>query len=148
MTIAGFTFTKLLVEKKTSARGQININTHMSFTSAEEIDFVMGTAKQKGIKVAFDYRNSYEPDLGTLIIAGDILYLSDQKKHDELMKGWKKDKKFPDDLTAELYDLISLRSSVQAIQLSSLVGLPPPVPLPRFTANKPQQARAEPKARK
>lgn len=134
MTIAGFAFTKLLTEKKAAAKGQVNINTHISLTSAEEIDFVMGNIKQKGIKVAYDYRNSYEPDLGTLIINGEILHLSDQKRHEELMSEWKKAKKFADDVMAELYDLISIRCSVQAIQLSSIVGLPPPVPIPRFTA--------------
>ncbi|MBI3036773.1 hypothetical protein HYY73_03420 [Candidatus Woesearchaeota archaeon] len=139
MTIAGFTFTKLLAEKKAAARGNININTNMSFISAEEIDFVMGTNKQKGLKVSFDYRNTYVPDIGTLIINGEILYLSDQKRHDELMKSWKKDKRFPDDVTAHLYDMISVRSTVEAISLSSTVGLPPPVPVPRFTAGKKQE---------
>ena len=136
MTIAGFTFTKLLAEKKAAARGNISINTNMSFISAKEIDFVMGTNKQKGIKVSFDYRNTYVPDIGTLIINGEILYLSDQKRHDELMKSWKRDKRFPDDITAQLYDMISVRSTVEAISLSSTVGLPPPVPIPRFTAGK------------
>ena len=134
MTIAGFNFTRLLAEKKAQMRSEISINTNIAVVSAEEIDFVMGSNKQKGIKVTFDYRNAYTPDLGTLIIGGEILYLSDQKKHDELMKGWGKNKKFPEDITAEFFDMISVKASVEAIHLATTVGLPPPVPLPRFRA--------------
>ena len=140
MTIASFTFTRMLVEKKSQSRGSIEISTNISVISAEEIDLVMGANKQKGIKVAFDYRDTYTPALGTVIINGEILYLSDQKRHDDLMKAWKKDKRFPDDVMVEFYDIVSVRSTVQAIQLTSTVGMPPPIPLPRFRAGKQQQA--------
>ena len=143
MTIAGFTFARMLAEKKAQTRGEVNINTNIAIVSAEEIDFVMGNNKQKGIKTVFDYRNSYTPDLGTLIIGGEILYLTEQKKHDELMKGWNKNKKFPEDLTAELFDKISVSASIEAIHLASTVGLPPPVPLPRFTAGSKQPQKGK-----
>ncbi len=133
----------MLTEKKAQMKGEVNINTNIAVVSAEEIDFVMGTNKQKGIKVVFDYRNTYVPDLGTLIIGGEILYLSEQKKHDELMKGWNKNKKFPEDITAELFDMVSVRASVEAIHLSTTVGLPPPVPLPRFSAGQAQQGKGK-----
>lgn len=144
MTIAGFVFTKLLAEKKAAAKGSITINSNTSLVSAEEIDFVMGQQKQKGIKVIYDYRNIFEPDIGTLIIGGEILYLSDQKKHDELMRLWEKRKGFTDEVTAELYDIVSVRCTVEAIHLASTTGLPPPIPLPRFTAGKPKQASPMP----
>ena len=148
MTIAGFSFTKLLVEKNAAGKGNITINSGINLVSAEQISFVMGDAKQKGIKVLFDYKNSFVPDIGTLIISGEILYLSDQKKHDELMKLWAKRKGFTDDVTAELYDLVSVRCTVEAIHLSSTVGLPPPIPLPRFTAKRQQEAQPQPKSKK
>lgn len=143
MTIAGFTFSRIYAEKGRQARGQVNINTNIALLNAEEIDFVMGASKQNGLKIMFEYKNAYSLDIGTLVINGDILYLSDQKKHDELLKGWKKDKKFPDDVTAELYDMISVRSTVQAVQLASAVGLPPPIPLPRFKAAPAQAPKAK-----
>ena len=139
MTIAGFAFIRMLAEKKTAAKGSITINSNISLASAEEIDFVMGDVRQKGIKVVFEYRNIFDPDIGTLIIGGEILYLSDQKKHGELMKRWEKKKGFTDEVTAELYDLVSVRCSVQAVNLSSIVGLPPPIPIQRFSAGKPKQ---------
>ena len=142
MTIAGFTFSRLLAEKKSAGSGRIDINTNISFISADEIDFVMGTTKQKGIKVVFEYRNTYTPDIGMLIINGEILYLSDQKRHDELMKSWKKDKKFSDDVMAKLFDIVSVRGAIEAIHLTTTVGLPPPIPLPRFSANQQQQSQA------
>ena len=147
MTIAGFTFTRLLAEKKSSGKGRIDINTNISFVAAEEIDFVMGASKQKGIKILFEYRNTYTPDIGAVIIVGEILYLSDQKRHDDLMKSWKKDKKFADDTMAELFNIVSLRGCVQAIQLTATVGLPSPIPLPRFTIGQ-KQAPAQLKGKK
>lgn len=148
MTIAGFTFTRLLAEKKSSGRGRIDINTNIAFVAAEEIDFVMGANKQKGIKILFEYRNTYTPDIGAVIILGEILYLSDQKHHDELMKSWKKDKKFSDDVMAELFDVVSIRGCVQAIQLTSTVGIPPPIPLPRFRAGGQQAPAPQHKGKK
>ena len=148
MTIAGLTFNRMLVEKKAPSRGSVSINTNIGIISAEEIDFVMGNTKQKGIKVFFDFRNTYVPDLGILIINGDVLYLSDQKRHDELMKEWNKSRKFPADVTAQLYDHISLKAMLQAIQLSTTVGLPPPIPIPRFKAEKLQEAPAKAKEHK
>ncbi len=148
MTIAGFSFTKLLVEKKAAGKGNVTINSGINLVSADEISFVMGDAKQKGIKVTFEYKNSFLPDIGTLTIGGEILYLSDQKKHDELMKLWEKRKGFTDAVTAELYDLVSVRCTVEAIHMSTTVGLPPPVPLPRFTAKQQQEAQPQPKPKK
>ena len=148
MTIAGFTFTRMLVERKSQAKGAVDINSNIGVVSAEEIDFVMGQTKQKGIKVLFDYRNTYTPDLGVLILNGEILYLSDQKRHDGLMKSWKKDKKFPDDVMIELYNIISVRGALQSIQLSSTVGLPPPIPLPKFTKGQTQQQQQQSKGEK
>ncbi len=147
MTIAAFAFTRMMVEKKDSARSQVSINTNIALTSAEEIDFVMGATKQKGIKIIFDYRNTYTPDLGSLIIGGEMLYLSDQKKHDELMKMWKKDKRFPEDIMAELLDKVAVKACLEAIHLSSTVSLPPPIPLPRFRSGQ-QQAHPAPKGKK
>jgi hypothetical protein len=55
------------------------------------------------------------------------------------MAGWKKDKKFPEDLMAEFLDMISVKACVEAIHLATTVNIPPPLPLPRF---KPAQSAA------
>jgi hypothetical protein len=132
MTIAAFNFTRILAEKKGQGKGRVDINSNIALASVDEIDFVMGDTKKKGLKIGFEYRNSYTQDIGTLVITGEVLFLSDQKTHDKELKMWGKDKKLSQEVMIEVFDMVSVRSTIQAIQLSSTVGLPPPVPLPRF----------------
>ena len=50
MTIAGFNFTKINVEKSSEKAGHIDIKNNVSISNAEEKSITLGNAKQKGIK--------------------------------------------------------------------------------------------------
>ena len=72
---------------------------------------------------------------------GEVLYLAEAAKADELIKNWKKDKKLPQDVMPNIINTVLNRSNIQALILSQQIGLPSPIPMPKV---KVEQPAAEP----
>ncbi len=133
MAIIGFNFTKILVEKKvTSTKGNIDIKNNVSVKNVESLDFNLGTAKQKVVKFTFEFTSEYKPEVGTILLTGDLIYMDEPAKQDEILKGWKKDKEVPAEIMPEILNTILTRCNVEALVLSRDVNLPPPIPLPKI----------------
>ena len=49
MSIVGFTFNRIHIEKKASASGKIDIKNNISIIDVAETEMALGTAKQKGV---------------------------------------------------------------------------------------------------
>lgn len=131
MAIIGFNFTKILVEKKTGLKGNVDIKNNVSVANVENADFSLGDSKQKALKFSFEFTSEYKPEIGTMLFNGELLYMSDQAKQDEIVKGWKKNKQVPKEVMGEILNTILMRCNVEALVLSRDVNLPPPIPLPR-----------------
>ncbi|MBI2653145.1 hypothetical protein HYX00_06775 [Candidatus Woesearchaeota archaeon] len=129
--IVGFGFTKLSAEKKEAAKGKIDINNNVSIKDVQEDSFSMGKDTQNVIKFIFEFTSKYEPNVGTILFEGELLYMEEQKKNKEILNSWKKDKKIPKELMAGLLNTILTKCNVQALILSQQVNLPPPIPLPK-----------------
>ncbi|MBU0535696.1 MAG: hypothetical protein KKE20_01930 [Nanoarchaeota archaeon] len=131
MAIVGFGFTKMLIEKKGDIKGKININNNVSITNVEETNFSFGSAKQKGLKVLFEFKSQYQPDIAEILFEGNVLDLEDEKSVDDLLKGWKKDKKLPPKVMEPIINSILMKCNIQALIMSKELNLPPPIPLPK-----------------
>lgn len=131
MAIIGFNFTKILVEKKTAIKGNVDIKNNVSVKNVESTDLNLGTTKQKTIKFSFEFSSEYKPDIGGIMLTGDLLFLTEPEQHEEIIKGWKKDKQVPKEVMAEILNTILMRCNVEALVLSRDVNLPPPIPLPK-----------------
>ena len=83
------------------------------------------------MKFTFEFTSKYEPKLGTILLGGDVLFLTDSKKSKEILDGWKKDKKVPKEIMAGILNTVLARCNIQALILSQEVNLPPPIPLPK-----------------
>ncbi|MBI4438859.1 hypothetical protein HY640_02925 [Candidatus Woesearchaeota archaeon] len=129
--IIGFSFNKITALKKNPITGQVDINNNALIRDVQESDFPLGKQKQKGLTFKFEFTSKYEPDIGELMLEGEILYLGDQKTHDEVIKSWKKSRNVPKPIMAEMMDTVLTRCNVEAIILSRDVNLPPPLPLPK-----------------
>lgn len=140
MPIIGFNFTKISVERKEGDfSGKINIGNNISVKDVVQNDLALGNAKQKGIKFTFDFNVNYEPKIAEILMAGDILYINDAKKIDDILNLWKKDKKVLPEITAEILNAALMRCNIQALILSRDMGLPAPIPLPRVSAEQPKK---------
>ena len=140
MPVVGFNFSKVNVERNSqaAAAGKVDVSNNISLTDVSEATVNIGSSKEKGVKVSFEFTTKYEPNIGNMLFSGDILYLADAKKQQEVLSGWKKDKKLPKDVMAEILNSVLIKCNVEALILSRDVNLPTPIPLPRI---QPQQLK-------
>lgn len=137
MAIIGFNFTKMSAERKeTSVKGKIDIKNNVSITNVEESKIKMGGDNQKVAKFSFDFDAIYEPKIGSIKFTGEILFLGETKKIDELIASWKKSKKVSPEITTGLINTILTKCNIQALILSQQISLPAPIPMPKVQVNK------------
>lgn len=131
MAIVGFNFTKISAEKKAVPKGKIGIKNNVSIKDVEKTDLFLGSAKQAGIKIKYEFKSIYEPKMGEIVLQGEILDLEDEKIIQDVLKGWKKNKKLPEGLMSMVVNSILNRCNIQALIMSKELAMPPPIPLPR-----------------
>lgn len=131
MPIIGFNFNKINVEKKKSPVGKINIKNNVSIQDIVKAELTLGNQKQQGVRFLFKFSSKYEPAVATISLDGEVLFIEDAKKIKEILAGWKKNKKLPDDMMANILNTILTRCNIEALVLSREVALPSPIPLPK-----------------
>jgi hypothetical protein len=131
MTVIGFSFTKMLAEKKESTKGKVNISNNVSVTDVKDSKITLGTAKQPGLEFVFQFNSKFEPDLGTIELLGNVIYMEKAEKVKEILDSWKKDKKIPPDVLSDIYNTVLAKCNIEALILSRDINLPPPIPLPK-----------------
>ena len=132
MTIVGFNFTKLEAEKKDMIKGKINVNNNVSIKGVEEKKFPLGSEKQKVLSFTFEFIAKYDPNVGSINLVGDVLFMEESKKAKEILDGWKKDKKLPKEIMPSILNTVLSKCNIQALILSEQINLPPPIPLPKL----------------
>lgn len=129
MAIVGFNFTKIEVQRKERSSGKINIRNNVTIKDVVEVD-LGGKEKQNALKFMFEFTSVYEPKVGSIILNGNLMFIEEPKKINEVISSWKKDKKIPKDVTVQLFNTVLTRCNIQALILSQQVNLPPPIKLP------------------
>ncbi|MCH8067211.1 MAG: hypothetical protein IIC69_01380 [Nanoarchaeota archaeon] len=132
MTIVGFNFTKIEGEKKDMIKGKININNNVHINKVEEKDLALGNQKQKVLSFNFEFTAKYDPNVGSIKLTGNVLYMEDSKKVKDILDGWKKDKKLPKEVMPNILNTVLNKCNIQALILSEQINLPPPIPLPKL----------------
>ena len=131
MAVIGFNFNKINVEKKDIGKGKVNISNNVAIKNIEQKGISLGKSKQEALRFTFEFTSKYEPSLGSILLSGDVLFLTDSQKSKEILDGWKKDKKVPKDIMAGILNTVLAKCNIQALILSQEVNLPPPIPLPK-----------------
>ena len=135
MTIVGFNFTKISGEKKDPVQGKISIQNNVSIKKMEDSKMGNGTNNQAGLKITFEFTSTYMPDYANMIMEGNLIYLTEEKKAKDALLKWKKDKKLPNDMMLPVMTSVLNNSNIQALLLSRELGLPAPIQLPRVEIN-------------
>ncbi len=133
MVIVGFSFTKIDVERKKATGGKLGIKNNVAIKSVEKSDLSFGASKQAAVKFGFEFSSKYEPDVGQILLAGEVLDVEDEKKTNDIIGQWKKDKKVPQDVMGNILNTVLARCNVEALILSRDVNLPSPIPLPKVS---------------
>lgn len=139
MTIVGFNFKKINVDRNGGAKGKVNISNNVSIKDVEKSELPFGKGKQDGLKFSFEFISKYEPKVGSIVLGGELLFIEDPKKVKEIAEEWKKNKKLPGNVTAGILNTILQRSNILSLILSQEVNLPPPIPLPKVKLGEPSK---------
>lgn len=144
MTIVKINLHKIHAERNLNAKGgQIKINNNVSLKDVEELTFAADN--KKCLKFTFAFSCDYEPDFGKIEVEGQVLYVEDAKKVDEVKQSWDKNKRIPLEIMEQIINAALHKGNVQAIKVSEEVNLPSPLPLPKLRTA-PSKAKAESKA--
>ena len=130
MSIIGFNFTKINVERKKQTSGKINISNNVTITDVSEKELSF-SQDQKGIQFIFDFSSKYEPDLGSINLIGEVIYIEEKNKVKDIVENWKKSKKIDKSLMTAILNNVLMKCNIQALLLSQTINLPPPIPLPK-----------------
>ncbi|MFH1073115.1 MAG: hypothetical protein V1743_06840 [Nanoarchaeota archaeon] len=130
MTVIGFSFTKMLVEKKNPVKGKVSINNNVGIKNLEESKLNIDSSR-RALKMDFEFSSTYEPDIGKINLEGEVVYLLEKDKAEEAIKNWKKNKKIEREMMTNVLNNVLVKCNVQALILSKDMNLPPPIPLPK-----------------
>ncbi len=131
MTIVKINIHKIAAERSLSSKGgQVRINNNVTLKDVEEMDF--SVEGKRGLKFTFGFSCTYEPDLGSISVEGQVLYINEEKKVEEIKKGWDKDKRIPSPVMEQIVNAALHKGNIQAIKVSEEVNLPSPLPLPKI----------------
>ena len=131
MTIVGFNFKRIDVEKKSGASGKINISNNVAIKDVKDTDLSIGSEKQKAVKFEFEFVSKYDPNIGKILLGGDVLFLADTATIKKILDDWKKNKSVQKEIMSDVLNTVLSKSNVQALILSQEVNLPSPIPLPK-----------------
>ena len=73
--------------------------------------------------------------IATITLEGNVTFFDKPAAIDDIMKGWKKDKKVAPEVMTPILNTILTKCNVEALLLSREVNLPPPIPMPRVQVN-------------
>ena len=133
MTVVGFQFDKIVVDRMDVPKGKMNVKNNIVIKDLEKKEINVGKAKQNLLVFKFEFEANYEPKIAKITLNGTTTYVEKEEKVEELVKGWKKDKKIPKEIMAPLLNNILTRCNIEALILAREVNLPPPIQLPKVT---------------
>lgn len=130
MTILGFNFSEIKVSRKEGVKGKVNIKNNVTIKDVQERNLDFGDKSQSALKFIFEFSSKYDPNLGEIVLVGDVLFMDSSGKVKEILDGWKKDKGVPKDVMTGILNTVLTKCNIEALILSQKVNLPPPIPLP------------------
>jgi len=139
MTILGFNFNEIKVSKKEGIKGKINIKNNVTIKDIQAQDLNLGDKSQNSLKFVFEFTSIYEPNMGEIILGGDLLFMESSEKTKKILEDWKKTKKVPKDVMMGVLSTVLTKCNIEALILSQKVNLPPPIPLPSIRQGEEKQ---------
>ena len=135
MKIAGFNFKKISIEKLDEGAQNVKINTKIDISNIKTLKAEFVNTKDELLQIDFSYVIDYEPNFAKIEINGSVIIAVIQKNAREIVKQWE-DKKMPDELRVDLFNIILRKSNIKALELEDELNLPLHIPFPSL---KPEQ---------
>ncbi|MEW6063475.1 MAG: hypothetical protein AB1571_03865 [Nanoarchaeota archaeon] len=137
MPIVGFNINRILAEKTAQIKDKLNISSNLNIKNIEQ-EKVTIQKSEDILRFDFEFTTKYEPNIGNILIEGNILYLDEPKNVKDILKKWKKNKEIPPKLMQQIFNTILIRCNIKALELSQEIALPPHLRLPKVETKKPE----------
>lgn len=134
MPIIGLNYKKINAEKKSSTTSNMKINTGPEIIDVKKSKLQGLDNEIDVISADFTFKSEIEPQIGSIIIDGTLVYKSN--KTEEILKSWNKDKTLPSDTHMELINHIFKKTGILALQLSDILQFPPVINMPKLEVKK------------
>ena len=128
MTIVGFNYTKIAVEKKNPIKQSVKVKNDMIIENIKKTDLNIG-GKEDVLQIDFLYSAEYQPNIAKIELKGNVLYLA-EGSHKAILTHWTTKKKLPADVASQILNAILIKCGVKALSLSQDLNLPPHIRLP------------------
>lgn len=139
MKLAGFNFTKIFIEKKSSVFKDLKVNTNMNLKSIEEAKQDFLKTGDQFLTIKFSYGINYEPGIAKIELEGTMLVGMDKKQAKEVLSQWK-EKKLEEKYNLSFFNVLLTKSNVKALELEEDFNLPFHFKLPTISSiNKKQK---------
>lgn len=136
MTIIGFNFSKIQVERTGTVQGKVKIANNVGVTDVSEAKVNLSGSSNAGLKFSFAFSCNYEPSVGKIVLEGEVITMEEKKTADEIVKSWKDKKHVPENIMASVLNTVLNRCNIQALILSRDMNLPSPIQLPKVNIKK------------
>ncbi|MBN1274829.1 hypothetical protein JXA12_00845 [Candidatus Woesearchaeota archaeon] len=134
MTIIGFNFSKLYAVHKKASKGDVKVATNIKIDAIEKTSINIDESKL-ALKASFTYTIKYDPDIGSLELQGDLLFVQETKVAEAFLAEWEKKRSMPRKASSAIVNAILPKCVVQALIMTKDIGLPSPIPLPRMKSS-------------
>lgn len=133
MSMISFNFTNITAERKVARVGKYSVKNSTNITDVKEVPL----GKQKALLFTFKSTIEYEPGVGSIVLGGDVLFLSTDEDAKRIVDDFKKTKKVDNKYAEAVYNTVLSRATVQSLIVARDLNLPAPIQMPRVKANAP-----------
>ena len=131
MSVIGIQFNKIIIDKKNTAKGKINVNNNVAVKDVYKTDLTFGTSKQNTLQFDFEFKVHYDPGIADMTFTGFLTYFEKPEVIETVLASWKKDKKVPKEVMTPVLNSLLAKCNIEALEFSREVNLPPPIPMPK-----------------
>ncbi len=130
MPIIASNFDKFVAERKKPLEPPVKVDSGVKIIDIKKEELNVGGKSESVLKIDYDFTVKYDPKQAEIVIEGHLLYAENSKKIEEILKNWKKTKKFDPDVAQLIMNNILIKCNIKALLLSQEIGLPPHIRLP------------------
>ncbi|MBI2673119.1 hypothetical protein HYX19_02565 [Candidatus Woesearchaeota archaeon] len=130
MPIIGFNLNKLLVEKNKPVERGITVNNNLEIKDIVKAAVEFGGKAEEVLRFDFEFSAEYNPEIGKILIAGDVLYIDKEKEIKRILEEWKKTKIVEPELFSRIMNNILVKCNIKALNMALEVNLPPHLTMP------------------
>ena len=129
--IVNYRLDKISIQKKNKPKGPVEAKNNLKVTNIIE-EAISSLSKEKALNMQFQFTVKYEPNIADIEIAGNVLYMADQKTIKEISENWNKNKKIKKEIAAPVFNYILSKCNIKALRLEEDLELPFHVPIPKI----------------